>query len=140
MDCCPHCQRKLLSHASVNCNWCSQPIEDPTYLQEAEAAREAFFAEQQQHDAMSLARIRDLNINAFDPSLTPVTNSVIFNRSFNQRMLRNTNSRQRNPVSPPQGQDAPKVETALHNETSPSNEPPHEESSVAERFNHLELG
>lgn len=67
MNDCPHCGRKLLSKASVRCNWCGTEIEDPTYQAQAENRREAFFAHQVEHDAQSLANMRALNANAYDP-------------------------------------------------------------------------
>jgi hypothetical protein len=38
---CPHCRHKLLTHRSVLCNWCGQPIKDEKYLARAAAERAA---------------------------------------------------------------------------------------------------
>jgi hypothetical protein len=38
---CPHCRHKLLTHRSVLCNWCGQPIKDKKYLERAAAERSA---------------------------------------------------------------------------------------------------
>ncbi len=38
---CPHCHHKLLTHRSVLCNWCGQPIKDEKYLAKAAAERAA---------------------------------------------------------------------------------------------------
>lgn len=67
MNDCPHCGRKLLSKASVRCNWCGTEIEDPAYQAQAENEREAFFAHQAEHDAQSIANMRAVNANVYDP-------------------------------------------------------------------------
>lgn len=64
MDCCPHCQRKLLSKASSRCNWCGEVIEDASYQQTAATEREAYFKHEAERDAISLARCE--NINTWD--------------------------------------------------------------------------
>jgi len=38
---CPHCRHRLLTHRSVLCNWCGQPIKDEKYLARAAAERAA---------------------------------------------------------------------------------------------------
>nr|MDQ2688576.1 hypothetical protein [Armatimonadota bacterium] len=65
MNDCPHCGRKLLSKASVRCNWCGTEIEDPAYQAQAENEREAFFAHQAAHDAQSIANMRTDYANAY---------------------------------------------------------------------------
>lgn len=67
MNDCPQCGRKLLSKASARCNWCGKEIEDPAYQAQAETAREAFFAHQAAHDAQSLANLRAVNADVYDP-------------------------------------------------------------------------
>jgi hypothetical protein len=38
---CPSCKRKLLTHASILCNWCGAKIDDPEYLEQAARQRQA---------------------------------------------------------------------------------------------------
>ncbi len=38
---CPHCRHRLLTHRSVLCSWCGQPINDEKYLARAAAERAA---------------------------------------------------------------------------------------------------
>jgi len=56
IDTCPHCHKKLISHASPRCNWCGCEIDDPSYVKEAEVRRDTYHAEQAAHDAAALMR------------------------------------------------------------------------------------
>lgn len=57
MELCPKCHRKLLSHASANCNWCGCKIDDPEYQQAADQSREAFFYRDRLEQAAEIARV-----------------------------------------------------------------------------------
>jgi hypothetical protein len=52
---CPHCGRRLISHASAKCNWCGELIQDAAYQSQAEANRASYYAEEAVHDAQSLS-------------------------------------------------------------------------------------
>lgn len=56
MDTCPQCNRKLLSHASMRCNWCGAEINDEGYQQKAAQERAIYRAHESYRDAIESAR------------------------------------------------------------------------------------
>ncbi len=53
---CPQCHRKLLTQASVLCNWCGAKIDDPEYQAKAAETRQAL---DQQEKAQIEAMIQE---------------------------------------------------------------------------------
>jgi hypothetical protein len=64
MDTCPNCNRKLLSHASVRCNWCGAEINDESYQQQAAQERALFRAHEAERDAIEAARSLNSTYNS----------------------------------------------------------------------------
>jgi hypothetical protein len=154
MNECPHCHRRLLSHTSPNCSWCGQEIKDTAYQQNAAVERQAYFAEQAMHDAISLARIESIAVGdpyltPLDPFLDPFTGMPLgYGPRFPRRMPR------LGPMVPPVGPmvvplvsappqngpagPAPAFGHAYDVPETPAEEPV-EEPAPGDRFRHLEL-
>lgn len=74
---CPHCHKRLLSSASVNCNWCGQPVADADFQARAQTERDAFFAHQAERDALSLARTDAIDpFSAITPGFPPPSRRI----------------------------------------------------------------
>jgi hypothetical protein len=136
MDFCPRCQRKLITHASPKCNWCGEEIEDAAYQQLAQTARDEFFNEQAQHDAISQARIQNINVFSIDPQLNSVTYAALNPNTVRGRALRCPSIAKR-PVHTVPYQDSVTPPSGFEDvEPTPNDS----QTMVEQRFNHLELG
>lgn len=84
---CPHCHKRLLSLASVNCNWCGQPVADADFQARAQTERDAYFAHQSDRDALSLARADAIDPFSAAVALDPFTSFPLPSRRTNQNDL-----------------------------------------------------
>ncbi len=76
LDTCPYCHRRLVSHASLRCNWCGEEIKDPEYQANAKVEREIFQVDQAMHDAAS----RRFNYGNYGSGFYPGNQNIVSNQ------------------------------------------------------------
>jgi hypothetical protein len=139
IDVCPSCKRKLISHASARCNWCGYEIIDSKYQAQAEAERQALYAERAMHDAQSLARYDNIMNPIIDPwgmnAAGQIGQQIEVARQMraNAQFQRTMNNLRANPA-PQFGQAQ-----SANGTSEKAEESAQESSAEGDRFRHLEL-
>ncbi len=140
---CPHCGKRLLSHASACCNWCGATINDAEYQAQAQAEREAYFAQAAAHDAQSLAAAEALLVTgaAYNPWMlapAPSRQQAPPATSREAAPLLPNGTSARMPARGTRSVGAQASQQAASGDAS--GEPiPSEAEEAGERFRHLEL-
>jgi|SRR5579883_1752466 len=148
MDYCPNCKRKLLSHASVRCNWCGAEVADESYQQQAAQERALFRAHEAERDAIEASRALNSSYTSviLGSPLGPVSslmNTWQGKKRWEQARFQAQQKAMQEYAATQTGQNPPLAAPATSQQAeqpaAPGEDAPSSENEVRSMFRHLEL-